>query len=317
MRMASSTAWRLSTGSEPGQAEAHRADVGVGLVAEGVAAAAEQLGGGGQLAVDLEPDDRLPAGGGRGGHRRRSAPGRPRPGTGRGSPRAGASSWTPTGRPSSPVPKGTEMAGWPARLDGMVHTSDRYMVSGSSVLAPSAKAVVGDVGDSSRSNVGVGGLEVADDQRADPLGLAVVGVVVAGRQGVGAEHDAALDLGAEAGGPGGAVHGGRRRRRRPAGRSARRRSGPGCSTPRPGRSGSRPTGRRSTAGTDTSSTLAPAASRAAAASDRRAATSGSMPSVSSRTTPTRRPSTPSSRTPRHPGRGRRRSTWSRAGRGRR
>ena len=49
------------------------------------------------------------------------------------------------------------------------------------------------------------------------------------------------------------------RARRPAGRSGRRRSGRGCSTPRPGRSGSRPTGRRRLAGTDASSTLAPAA----------------------------------------------------------
>ncbi len=42
-----------------------------------------------------------------------------------------------------------------------------------------------------------GALEVLLDQGADLLGLVVVGVVVAGGQGVGAEHDAALDLGAE------------------------------------------------------------------------------------------------------------------------
>src|ERR1035438_4564605 len=41
------------------------------------------------------------------------------------------------------------------------------------------------------------GLEVPDDQGAHLLGLAVVGVVVAARQGVGAEHDPALDLSAE------------------------------------------------------------------------------------------------------------------------
>ena len=63
---------------------------------------------------------------------------------------AGASTCTPTGRPSSPTPNGTDMAGWPARFDGIVHTSFRYMASGSA-LAPSAKAVVGDVGDSSTS----------------------------------------------------------------------------------------------------------------------------------------------------------------------
>ena len=67
------------------------------------------------------------------------------------SDRAGPSSCTPTGRPSSPAPKGTLMAGWPARLDGMVQTSDRYMVSGSPVLAPRGKAVVGAVGPSRTS----------------------------------------------------------------------------------------------------------------------------------------------------------------------
>ncbi len=59
--------------------------------------------------------------------------------------------WTPTGSPSSPTPNGTEMAGSPDRLDGIVHTSLRYMVSGSAVLSPRAKAVVGEVGDSSTS----------------------------------------------------------------------------------------------------------------------------------------------------------------------
>ena len=33
----------------------------------------------------------------------------------------------------------------------MVHTSDRYMASGSADLAPSSNATVGDVGDSSAS----------------------------------------------------------------------------------------------------------------------------------------------------------------------
>ena len=70
-----------------------------------------------------------------------------------GSARAGPSSWTPTGRPSAPVPKGTEMAGWPARLDGMVNVSDRYIDKGSSLLAPRAKAVVGVVGVISRSTL--------------------------------------------------------------------------------------------------------------------------------------------------------------------
>ncbi len=53
----------------------------------------------------------------------------------------------------------------------------------------------------------VGVLEGVDDQGPDLLGLAVVRVVVPGRQGVGPEHDPTLHLGAEAGRPGGAYHG--------------------------------------------------------------------------------------------------------------
>src|SRR5690606_10954084 len=44
--------------------------------------------------------------------------------------------------------------------------------------------------------------EVALDEGADLLGAAVVGVVVAGREGIGAQQDAALDLVAEAGAAG-------------------------------------------------------------------------------------------------------------------
>ena len=87
-------------------------------------------------------------------------------------------------------------------------------------------------------------------QRAHLLGLAVVGVVVAGRQRVGAEHDPPLHLGAEARPRGWRCSWPRRRRRRPAGRSGPRRSGPGWTRPRPGRSGSRPTGRSATSGTE-------------------------------------------------------------------
>jgi hypothetical protein len=49
-------------------------------------------------------------------------------------------------------------------------------------------------------------LEVALDQRADLLRLQIVGVVIAGRQHIGADHDAALDLAAETGGAGLLVH---------------------------------------------------------------------------------------------------------------
>src|SRR5580700_6597971 len=78
---------------------------------------------------------------------------------------------SPTGRPSSGArPHGTEMAALPARSEGMVHRSARYIAIGSSARSPIEKAVVG--------------------------------VVISAGQGVGAEHDAALDLGAEAGRPG-------------------------------------------------------------------------------------------------------------------
>ena len=42
--------------------------------------------------------------------------------------------------------------GCPVRFTGTVHTSHRYIASGSAVLAPSSNATVGDVGDSSTSN---------------------------------------------------------------------------------------------------------------------------------------------------------------------
>ena len=49
-------------------------------------------------------------------------------------------------------------------------------------------------------------LKVLLDQRADLLGAQVIGVVVAGRQHVSADHDAAADLLAEAAGPRVLVH---------------------------------------------------------------------------------------------------------------
>ena len=59
---------------------------------------------------------------------------------------AGARIWIPTGIPSSPKPKGTDIAGCPARLEGIVHTSCKYICMGSAVLSPNGKAVVGAVG---------------------------------------------------------------------------------------------------------------------------------------------------------------------------
>src|SRR5262249_22479740 len=124
------------------QPQANRAHVGVGLVAEAVWAAAEQLRRRRQLAMHLEADDGLPIvplalfgyrvmarhlweSSSTWAARNMTA-----------SPSAGASTCTPIGSPSAPVPNGTLIAGWPARGDGIVHTSERYMASGSSVFAP-------------------------------------------------------------------------------------------------------------------------------------------------------------------------------------
>src|SRR5690606_39030427 len=140
----------------PGQPEAGGAGVDVGLVAEAVGAGAEQLGGGVQLAVHLQADDHLPAlGEDRGGRvvgsAHRVAPSRAAATLNMvTSSSALAITCTPTGSPSSPVPKGTDMAGCPARFEGIVHTSFRYMASGSA-MAPSSKAVVGEVGESRTS----------------------------------------------------------------------------------------------------------------------------------------------------------------------
>ena len=49
-------------------------------------------------------------------------------------------------------------------------------------------------------------LEILLDQRAHLLGLEVVGIVIACRQHIGADHDAALDLGTETGSAGVLVH---------------------------------------------------------------------------------------------------------------
>jgi hypothetical protein len=57
----------------------------------------------------------------------------------------GPISCRPTGRPSE-RPHGIDMLGRPAMFGGIVRTSERYMASGSAVLAPSSKATVGEVG---------------------------------------------------------------------------------------------------------------------------------------------------------------------------
>ena len=100
------------------------------------------------------------------------------------------------------VPTGNDMPGMPARFAGIVVTSLRYIASGSSSFSPSLNAVVGPRGHE-HVDLRERGVEVALDERAHLLRRAVVGVVVAGRQRVGAEDDAAFDLVAEAGFAGG------------------------------------------------------------------------------------------------------------------
>src|SRR5262249_3068079 len=126
------------------QPEAHRAHVRVRLGAELVRTAAEELRRRRQLAVHFESDDGLVA------HGAASSSTRATRNITR-SPNAGASTCTPTGRSWAPVPNGTLIAACPARLVGIVHTSDRYIASGSAALAPSSNATVGDVGDSNAS----------------------------------------------------------------------------------------------------------------------------------------------------------------------
>src|SRR5690554_2344718 len=139
----------------PRKAQAHRTDVRVRLLAEGHRAAAEHLRLGLQLDVGLDSDDRFPS------HHASPSGGRASNPASRSSsaatanilssPRAGAITCIPIGSPASSTPIGTDIAGSPVRLQGKVHTSDRYMASGSSTLAPSSKATVGLVGETNTS----------------------------------------------------------------------------------------------------------------------------------------------------------------------
>ena len=90
------------------------------------------------------------------------------------------------------------MAALPARSDGIVHRSARYIAIGSSARSPMRERRGRRGRRDQHVDLAEGRVEVPDDQRADLLRLAVVGVVVAAGQRVGAEDDAPLDLGAEA-----------------------------------------------------------------------------------------------------------------------
>jgi hypothetical protein len=70
----------------------------------------------------------------------------------RSSASGGAITWRPTGRLfSGASPIGTEIAAFPARLDGIVHRSARYIAMGSSARSPMSNAVVGVGGEMSTS----------------------------------------------------------------------------------------------------------------------------------------------------------------------
>ena len=143
----------------------------------------------------------------------------------------------PSGRPCPSRPAGTDIAGRPARLAGTAKTSFRYMAIGSAIFSPRPKAADGAVGVRIRSQLSNACVEIARDQRPDLLRLVEIGVVEAGREHIGADHDPALDLGAEAGGAGRLVHvvEAALLRLRRAGRSGRRHSGRGWTRPRPAR----------------------------------------------------------------------------------
>ena len=137
--------------------------------------------------------------------------------------------------PAAPKPAGTLMPGSPARLATGCRCRPGTWRAVAALLAQLP-------GDRRRDRPGdhvaasESRLEVVGDHATHLLRLQVVGVVVAVRKHVRAEHDAALHLGAEALGAGCLTsRTGRRSARRDA-RSARRRSAPGSTTLRPARS---------------------------------------------------------------------------------
>ena len=135
MRMASSTARRLSTGSEPGRPSVTGSMLVLGSSPKRFGLPLNSLVAVASSTWTSRPDDELEAVDQRrrsprgladrqlGGRHARSFAAASSAAATRyisGSPRAGARTCTPTGRPPSPVPNGTLMAGWPASGEGMV-----------------------------------------------------------------------------------------------------------------------------------------------------------------------------------------------------
>ena len=105
--------------------------------------------------------------------------------------------------------------------------------------------------------------------------LPIVGVVVAGREHVGAEQDAARDFGAEAAGARGLVHAAQAVARQRAARTGRHRSAPGWTTPRRARRCSRPGSRATCAAARRRASPHPTRCRRSSAPSQRARMRGS------------------------------------------
>ena len=245
MRMANSTACSLSTGSAPGRPRQVGQMLTLGSSPNALRHPQNSLVVRGQLAVDLEPDHHLPC---RSWRHLRCArlehPGHPEQqasAEGRGQ-HLHADGQAVVAR----CRRGRTGPGDPRGSTGWCRRRSCTSPSGRPPWPRASKAVVGAVAPSNTSKRLVGPVERLHHERAHPLRLRVVGVVVAGGEGVGPEHDASLDLGTEAGRARGRVHGGDVVAVDPRARSARRRSGPGWTRPRPERSGSRPRGRSRT-----------------------------------------------------------------------
>ena len=208
--------------------------------------------------------------------------------------RARPISCSPSGRPSASRPAGTLMPGRPARFTVTVKTSFRYMATGSAPpFSPMPKAADGAAGVRRASTpLSKASSKSSAMRRADLLRLEVIGVVVAGREHIGADQDAALHLLAEARGAGLLVDLGDVARPARAGRSACRRSGRGWTRPRPGPRCSRPAGRTWCAAGETSTISQPASFSQAMPCSQSASISAGMPSTRySLGTPMRRPLT--------------------------
>ncbi len=215
--MANSTTRRFSTGSTPGMPRQTGQMLLVRRRAEARRAAAEDLRLGQQLGVHLEADDGLEAPGVRRAAGVALVTGHP------GQFRRPAA--MPVGRllvgvrcaqhdllverPADDLQADRQAGavdaarqrrspGRPARFTEMVKMSERYICE--RIVDLLAEAERGGRRDRRDDRVAAleDALEVAPDERPHLLRLQVVGVVVAGRERVGPEHDAALHLGAEA-----------------------------------------------------------------------------------------------------------------------